>query len=182
MNRITSALGVLAALAIIAITLGGLAYGVIEDPAVVGPLAAAAVAIGVAVFQRRWEKSQELERLHREEMSPIYEQLIETVKTIDEFAQKPAEEQQAFFRDTSTALLLHGPSPVVQAWVTWNRVLGAQPVSVPIRAQEKLLLAIREDLGHDNSSLQPGELLRLFVNEEDTDEDRALWQEIRAGG
>lgn len=182
MKRITSALAMIAALAVIAITLGGLAYGVIEDPAVVGPLAAAAVAIGVAVFQRRWEKSQELERLHRDEMAPIYEKLIETVKTIDEFAKKPAEEQQAFFRETSTALLLHGPSPVVRAWVAWNRLLGVQPFSVPIRAQERLMLAIREDLGHDNSSLQPGELLRLYLNEEDTDEDRALWREIREGG
>jgi hypothetical protein len=181
MKRIGSALAVLVALAIIAIAIGGLAYGVIEDPAVVGPLAAAAVAIGVAVFQRRWEKSQELERLHRDEMAPIYERLIETVKTIDEFAQKPAEEQQAFFRATSTALLLHGPSPVVRAWVAWNQLLGVQPVSVPIRAQENLLRAIREDLGHDNSSLQPGELLRLYLNEEDTDEDRALWREIREG-
>ncbi len=171
----------LAALAVIAITLGGLAYGVIEDPAVVGPLAAAAVAIGVAVFQRRWEKSQELERLHREEMAPIYEKLIETVKTIDQFAKKPEEEQRAFFRDTSTALILHGPSPVVRAWVAWNQLLGVQPFSVPIRAQEKLLLAIREDLGHNNSTLLPGELLRLFINEEDNDEDRRLWREIRSG-
>jgi hypothetical protein len=182
MKRITSALAMFTALAIIAITLGGLAYGVIEDPAVVGPLAAAAVAIGVAVFQRRWEKSQQLERLHRDEMAPIYEQLIETVKTIGEFAKKPPEEQQAFFRETSTALLLHGPSPVVRAWVAWNRLLGTQPVSVPIRAQERLLLAIREDLGHDNSSLQPGELVSMYLNEEDSDEDRALWREIRAGG
>lgn len=181
MKRIASALAMLAALGIIAITLGGLAYGVIEDPAVVGPLAAAAVAIGVAVFQRRWEKSQELERLHRAEIAPIYEKLIETLKTIDEFARQPVEEQQAFFRETATALFLHGPSPVVRAWVEWNRLLGAQPVSVPLRAQEKLLLAIREDLGHDNSSLQPGELLRLYLNEEDTDEDRALWREIREG-
>ena len=50
MKSIGSALAVAAALAIILITLAGLIYGVIEDPAVVGPLTAAAVAIGVAVF------------------------------------------------------------------------------------------------------------------------------------
>jgi hypothetical protein len=115
-------------------------------------------------------------------MAPIYEKLIETVKTIDQFAKKPEEEQRAFFRDTSTALILHGPSPVVRAWVAWNQLLGVQPFSVPIRVQEKLLLAIREDLGHNNSTLLPGELLRLFINEEDNDEDRQLWREIRSGG
>jgi hypothetical protein len=92
MKRIGSALAVLVALAIILIALGGLVYGVIEDPAVVGPLAAAAVAIGVAIYQRRWEKSQELERQHRRQMSPTYTELAETVKSIDEFAAKPAEE------------------------------------------------------------------------------------------
>jgi len=182
MKRLSSVISMVLAIAIVAAAVGALAYGVIEDPAVVGPLAAAVVAVGVAIFQRRWEKSQELERLHRDEMSPIYEQLIEMVKAIDEFVKKPQEEQMAFFREISTKLLLHGPSPVVKAWVAWNQVLGAQPVSVPIRAQEKLLLAIREDLGHDNSTLKPGELLRLYLNEEDNDEDRALWREIRSGG
>jgi hypothetical protein len=59
--------------------------------------------------------------------------------------------------------------------------LEIKPASVPLRAYEQLLRAIREDLGHNNSTLLPGELLRLFVNEEDTDEDRALWREIRLG-
>jgi hypothetical protein len=43
MKRIGSILAVIVALAIILIALGGLVYGVIEDPAAVGPLTAAAV-------------------------------------------------------------------------------------------------------------------------------------------
>ena len=46
-------------------------------------------------------------------------------------------------------------------------------------AFEKVLLAIREDLGHDNSALKHGDLLRLFVNEDDDDESRAIWQAVR---
>lgn len=181
MTRISSAISTLVAVAIVAGALGSLIYGVIEDPAVVGPLAAAVVVVAVAIFQRRWEKSQELERLHREQMTPIYDQLVETIKDIVAFAERPQEEQVAFFRDVSSNLLLHGRTSVVRAWIAWQRSLGVQPFSVPFRAQEKLLLAIREDLGHDNSTLKPGELLRLYVNEEDTDEDRALWQEITSG-
>jgi hypothetical protein len=139
----------------------------------------AAVVIGVAIFQRRWEKSQELDRLHREEISPIYEMLVETVKSIDEFAKKPEAEQQAFFREIATKLLLHGPGSVVRTWVAWLQSLGMQPLSIPLRAQEKLLLAIREDLGLNNAALMPGDLIRLYLIEEDTDEDRALWSEIR---
>ena|ERR1035441_728021 len=171
----------LAAIAIILITFGGLVYGVIEDPAVVGPLAAAAVVIGVAIFQRRWEKSQELDRLHREQMSPIYKQLIEMIKDVDEFSKKPEKDQEAFFKDLSTKLILHGPTPVISAWIEWQRAAAIEPMSVAtFVAWEGLLRAVRRDLGHDNSALPSGDLLRLFLNEDDNDESRALWQALRA--
>jgi hypothetical protein len=181
MKRIGSALTVVVALAIILIALGGLVYGVIEDPAAVGPLTAAAVVIGVAIYQRRWEKSQELERLHREQMSPTYTKLVETVKSIDEFAAKPEEEQQAFFKQLSTTLLLHAPSTIVRTWIGWMRSLG-EPLPISLRAQERLLRAIREDLGLKSDGLLPGDLIRLYVREEDTDEDREIWRQIISGG
>jgi hypothetical protein len=181
MKRVGSILGVIVALAVILIALGGLIYGVIEDPAVVGPLTAAAVAIGVAIYQRRWEKSQELERLHREQMSPTYAKLAETVKGIDEFTEKPAGEQQAFFKQVSTALLLHAPSPVVRSWVRWMRSLGG-PLVPSLHAQEGMLRAIREDLGLKSEGLLRGDLIRLYLREEDTDEDREIWKQLMSGG
>jgi len=180
MKRVGSVLAGIVALAIILIALGGLVYGVIEDPAVVGPLTAAAVVIGLAIYQRRWEKSQELERLHREQMSSIYEEIAETIKSIVEFAAKPELEQQAFFKKTSTSLLLHGPSPVVRTWVAWIRSLGG-PLPASLLAQESLLRAIREDLGLKGDGLVRGDLIRLYMREEDTDEDRALWQAFMSG-
>jgi hypothetical protein len=164
MKRIGSVLAGLVALAIILIALGGLVYGVIEDPAVVGPLTAAAVVIGLAIYQRRWEKSQELDRLHREQMSPTYTKLAEMVKSIDEFVGKPLEEQEAFFKQVSTTLLLHAPSSVVRTWVAWMRSLG-EPLPTPLRTQESLLRAIREDLGLKSAGLLPGDLIRLYVRE-----------------
>lgn len=180
MKRIGSFLAGLVAVAIVVIAVGGLVYGVIEDPAVVGPLTAAAVVIGLAIYQRRWEKTQELERLHREQMSATYTELAETVKGIDEFVAKSEEEQQAFFKQVSTALLLHAPSAVVRTWVGWLRSLG-EPVA-GLRAQERLLRAIREDLGLKSDGLLPGDLLRLYVREEDTDEDRSLWKQLMSDG
>jgi hypothetical protein len=172
----------LAALGLVALVVWAFVKGVEADPAVVGPIFTALFGLIVVIYQRTREKQQELERIHRQEMSPIYEQLVEMVKSIDEFAQKPQEEQMAFFRETATALLLHGPSPVVRTWVAWNQVLGVSPVTVPLRAQEELLRAIRTDLGHDNGALKRGDLLRLYLNEEDDDDDRSLWRAIRSGG
>lgn len=180
MKRLGQLLALLVAIAIILIALGGLVYGVIEDPAAVGPLTAAAVVIGVAIYQRRWEKSQELERLHREQMQPTYTKLAETVKTIDEFAEKPPEEQAAFFNQLGTTLLLHAPSTVVRTWVAWLRSLG-EPLPGPLRTQETLLRAIREDLGLKSDGLLPGDLIRLYVREEDTEEDRELWKQLISG-
>jgi hypothetical protein len=171
MQRITSAIGVVLGVAIIVIAGAALVYGVIEDPAVVGPLTAALVVVIVALLQRRWEKRQELERLHREQMTPLYKQLVETVKDIQTFAQKPENEQEAFFKDLATKLILNGPTPIVKAWNGWQLATQVAPESaVALVAYEDLLLAIREDLGHDNSGLGRGELLRLFVNEEDDEE------------
>jgi hypothetical protein len=181
MKRIGSALAILVAIAILLITFAGLIYGVVEDPAVVGPLTAAAVVIAAAVLQRRWEKQQELERLHREQMQPTYTELVETVKSIDEFAAKPEGEEQAFFKQLGTTLLLHAPSTVVRTWVAWLRSLG-QPLPTSLRNQERLLRAIREDLGLKSDGLLPGDLIRLYVREEDTDEDRELWRQLISGG
>jgi hypothetical protein len=138
------------------------------------------VAIAAAVLQRRWEKQQELERLHREQMQPTYTKLAETVKTIDEFAEKPPEEQAAFFNELGTTLLLHAPSTVVRTWVAWLRSLG-EPLPTSLRTQETLLRAIREDLGLKSDGLLPGDLIRLYVREDDTDEDRDLWRQIKSG-
>lgn len=104
-------------------------------------------------------------------MTPLYKQLVETVKDIQTFAQKPENEQEAFFKDLATKLILNGPTPIVKAWNGWQLATQVAPESaVALVAYEDLLLAIREDLGHDNSGLGRGELLRLFVNEEDDEE------------
>ena len=180
MERIGTFVGWVLALAIIG--LGGWAFveGVDKDPAVVGTVFTALAGIIVVVYQRNREKNQELERIHRDQMAPIYDQLIETVKGIEVFAKKPQEEQEAFFRELSTKLLLHGPPAVIRTWIAWLQMLS-EPLAVSLKAQEKLLLAIREDLGLKNSGLQRGDLIRLYLNEEDSDESRVLWKAIRSG-
>jgi hypothetical protein len=45
---------------------------------------------------------------------------------------------------------------------------------------EQLLFLIRKDLGHDDSTLTPGDLLRVYVN--DFDEMNALWLAKQGAG
>jgi hypothetical protein len=180
MERIGTFVGWIVALAIIALGSWAFIKGVDKDPAVVGTVFTALAGIIVVVYQRSREKNQELERSHRDQMAPIYDQLVEMAKDIDEFVKRPQREQEAFFKELSTKLLLHGPPSVIRTWLGWLQLLGVTPLSVPLRAQEKLLLAIREDLGLNNSGLKPGDLIKLYLNEEDTDESRVLWKELRS--
>ncbi len=180
MASLGKAAGFLLALGIVALVIWALVKGVEKDPAVVGTISTAVAGIVIVVYQRSREKRQELERSHRGQMTPFYKQIVETVKDFKVFADKPEGEQEAFFRDLSTTFILNGPTPVIKAWNVWQLAVAVDsgPLASLV-AFEKVLLAIREDLGHDNSALKRGDLLRLFVNEDDDDESRAIWQAVR---
>jgi hypothetical protein len=170
--------GVVAALGIIGLAVWAFVKGVEKDPAVVGTVFTAVAGVAIVVWQRNREKAQELETAHRAQMSPIYQQLIEALKDFEAFARKAESEQKAFFMDLATKLILHGPTPVINAWNAWSR--AATPVTpATFIAWENVL--IRQDLGHDNSVLPRGDLLRLWVTEDDDDESRAMWRAIKAG-
>jgi hypothetical protein len=130
------------------------------------------------VWQRNREKKQEFDRAHREVMVPIYERLLDTIKKPEGLNTKTAEEQEEFFQEIADAFILHGPSPVVQAWLLWLR--NSDPVTAgTFVAWEGFLRALREDLGHDNSGLPKGDILRLFIKEDS--DSTELWEQIRSG-
>lgn len=174
--RSTIVLGVVGFL-IILVAGAALVYGVVEDPAVSGPVAGAIGVIGIAIVQRRWEKKQELERVRREQMAPIYERLVGILK------ESPGEEQTSeFFKDLTTKMLLYGPAPIIKEWIEF-RLRGMSTASDPTNPTsllnyEKLLLLVRKDLGHDDSDLKLGDLLRVYVN--DFDEMYLRWMAKQA--
>jgi hypothetical protein len=145
-----------------------------QEPAVVAAAIAALGAVGVGVLQRRWEKSEEAARLHRDEMAPIYEDLVDRLKDLEKIAAQGQVED--FFKELTTKLLVHGSPQVIRAWLVWQRC-GQQRNEDDLRllvAYERVLRSIRADLGHDDSSLAPGDLLRIYVT--DLDESLSKWQ------
>lgn len=168
--RTTTALGVVG-FVVMLVAGAALVYGVIEDPAVSGPIAGAIGVLVAAILQRQWEKKQELERLRREQMSPIYEQLVSILKDNPEEA-----ETAEFFKDLTTKLLLYGPAPIIKEWIEFrlHGVSADDPTNpTSLLNYEKLLLLVRKDLGHDDSELRLGDLLRVYVN--DFDEMYLRW-------
>jgi hypothetical protein len=163
-NKRLAALGALAVVLLVAAG-GALIYGIVVDPAVAGPIAGAVGVIVAAIVQRVWEKNQELERLRREQMAPIYEQLISTLK------ENPGEAVVAeFFKDLTTKLVLYGPASIIKEWNEFrlHGVSADDPTDpTSLLNYEKLLLLVRKDLGHDDSDLELGDLLRVYVNDFD---------------
>ncbi len=157
-------IGVILVLGGVGLGVWALVRGIDKDPAVVAALVTAAGTVVGLAFQRRWEKRRELDRLHRDEMGPLYEQLVETFKQADPSQNEAANVE--FFRRWSTKIIVHGPAPVVQAWLAWSRGFVADDAGNLLR-WEQVLFAIRADLGHDDSKLKPGDLLRIYINDID---------------
>lgn len=166
MTRVWSVIGFVFALALLGLGGWAVVRGVETDPSVVGSFATALGAIVAVVIQRSREKRQELEQSHREKLAPIYEELLDNMR---DFESREEAENEAFFKRLQTKLLLYGPTPVIQEWLAWRR-LGetlTEPNITLVLTWERVLRAIRKDLGHDDTDLQPGDLLRVFVNDLD---------------
>jgi hypothetical protein len=171
--RLSSLLWTLVVLAILA--LGGwvVVRGVLDQPTIVSAFVTAAGAVAVVVLQRDRENKREVALLHREKLAPLYEKLLLMFSTGATFEEP---EDQEFVHELQRQMILYGATPVVAEWLRWMRSISidddendedteADP-AVLLR-WEGVLLAIRRDLGHDNSALHPGDLLRIFVHDAD---------------
>lgn len=181
--RLSSILGALVAIAIVAIGTWVLVRGVLDQPTIVSSFVTAAGAVGAVVYQRDRENRREVAALHREKLAPMYEQLF--VHFRDGISLETPE-QQDFIYKLQRELLFYGSTPVVVEWLRWLRSIpnvedgadesddddGPTDPTVLLR-WERVLLAIPRDLGHDNRSLNPGDLLRIYVN--DADEHIQPW-------
>jgi len=162
----SNVLGKAIAIGVVLLGAWALIRGVEADPSVVGSLATAFAAVLVVVLQRNREKTQELEQSHREKMIPIYEEVLIAIR---DSADRDEAENEDLFKQLQTRLLLYGPAPVIREWLIWRK-LGEEmdePGLALVLGWERVLRAIRADLGHDDSVLQEGDLLRVFINDLD---------------
>lgn len=165
-SRLTSFLGYVGAFAIIGVAGWAIIRGVEEDPSVVGSLATALAAVLAVVYGRQREKKLDLEQSHREVLTPFYEELIDRFRG---FKQPTPQEAEQFFQQFSGKLLLNGSDRVIKAWVALQRKEIDPGKEVDVEAMlawERVIRAIRADLGHSGSDLAPGDLLRVYMNED----------------
>lgn len=172
-NRLQAGAG----LAIIVAVTGLLAWAFIEavkaEPAVVGSIGVAVVGVLGVVWQQRQSERARLREAHRDRMTPVYYELLGAFKrfSTEDGAATDPEIEELFLDLKSRQLLLGASSEMLRAFNTWQKTANElqerdDPIAA-VAAWESLLLAIRRDLGHQDSDLPQGELLRLFITDYD---------------
>jgi hypothetical protein len=174
-GRLQMFIGLVVAIAAIGLAAWGFIEAVKAEPAVVGSIGVAAVGVLGVVWQQRQSERARLHEANRDRMTPIYYELLGTIfKKIGEGegVQGPDPETEAFFRDLKARqMMLGASSEMVAAFNAWQQTTAELHEQGndqgAVLAWEVLLRAIRKDLGHQDSDLPAGELLRLFITDYD---------------
>lgn len=126
------------------------------------------VSVGSLILSNRSQARQQIQQTQRERKAQVYEDMLEFwFWVLTERDQAPEEERKQ--RDKA----YHSTLP--QKLVTWASesvlkeyaaTLGPDDLGEDSSAFdfEKVILAIRRDLGHTNKGLEDGDLLRLFLS------------------
>jgi hypothetical protein len=162
-------------LAVVGVLVWAIARGVEADPALVGSLVAAGLSVvgGIAVagYQARLQRKEAAERTHREEITPYYRKLIKVVRGLGKRSSKGRSSDRqdiAFLGDLQDQMLLWSGSKVIRAWVEAMRLAETNPDPADITiAYGQILLAIREELGHEDADLDVRDFLRVFITDID---------------
>lgn len=171
--RIQTLFGMTVLLAIVGLFGWGFIEAVRAEPAVVGVVATAVLGVAGVVWQQRQTEIGRVREAHRGRMMPVYHELLKLVWEQAGQNREPSEEVVEFMRDLkSRQLVLGAPKDMIQAFNRWEREAkvaqeNGDNVALVV-AWEDLLRAMRRDLGHDDSDLSQGELMRVFI--EDIDE------------
>ena len=104
-------------------------------------------------------------------MAPVYEELLDIMRRQMEQGSdggKVAPELLAFMAELKgKQLLLGASSEMIQAFNRWSATADRGDSVGVLFAWEDLLYAIRKDLGHKDTALGRGDLLRLSITDID---------------
>jgi hypothetical protein len=139
-----------------------------SSPEVAGAVITAASTIVITAMTlavgRYVEKKKELESLHREKKIPIYGEFLTGVfNTFYGVKTTKSSDTVAFLRKWQTNIVIWGGADVVNAYLRWKDALTTtEPSAETMRITNALVLAIRKELGHDDSRLQ-SDLFPKFI-------------------
>ena len=149
--------------------------------AVVAPTVVASLTVIVSVFSvvvtTQRSRANEIEKDHRRQRIPVYEEFLQFMFDFllaEKTGKERPSEKQAIqkFVDFAAKVALWGGPDLLKAWNEFRTIgLGAagptkgdDTNTAMIFALERLMFALREDVGHSNNGLREGDILRLFID------------------
>ncbi|MEG3158225.1 hypothetical protein ACKVMH_10105 [Lysobacter zhanggongensis] len=145
--------------------------------AIIAASATAFVSVVSIVLGKIYESRIAIQKELRERRVPAYEGLLNFLFRVfmgAKIGKAPTEKELVkFLVEYNHQMMVWGSDAVLSEWSTWRKLLQESSNTegadfVPAMYQyEKLILAVRKDLGHKNVGIEPGDILGLFVNDLD---------------
>ena len=146
--------------------------------AIIAGSATVLVSVVSLIISRHWERRREIEQEHRKQKLPIYQEFMMfwfkiIMSQKSGMADVSEKEIIQFMGSLTQKLMVWGSDKVLKQYSAFRRKfasLAEQRESHVFEAMlvfEKLLYAIRSDVGHKNKGLGPGDLLALFITDID---------------
>jgi hypothetical protein len=138
--------------------------------ALVAGIATILVATITVVAGRYFERKKELDALHRDKKTEIYDQFLKVFFQVwfsPGKSEEPGEPDLiALFRDFSVKLVIWSGPEVIEAFARWKEKMAEDHGNAAaVFETENFLNAIRTDLRHSNRGIRRGWFARLFLKE-----------------
>lgn len=169
--------------------IGGLGYiiasGQMTTNLAVGVLTTLGVVLAAVVTQmltkqreidaRQFEQRREIESRHFEEKRAIYDELLsvysdvlrQSIKALGKPRKQLSEQQiAAKLFDLKRKVLLWSDRDVIVWWLEQSetgRNDATPSATEPLLQFDRLILAMRDELGKDNTGMEPGDLISMFL-------------------
>ena len=145
--------------------------------AIIAAAATALVSVITIIIGKIYEARTAVQEELRKRKTPVYEEFITFIFRVllgEKTGTAPTEDEMAkFLSEYNQKMMVWASDSVLKEWAAWRKSLENHDGSsennfVPGLLQyEKLILAIRKDLGHKNEGIEKFDILRLFINDLD---------------
>jgi ABC-type multidrug transport system fused ATPase/permease subunit len=125
------------------------------------------VSVASLILANRYQARQQRQQAQRERKAEVYEEMLEfwfwAMREREEASEEETKERdQSYYRTVPQKIVTWASEPVIKEYAT-TLAPGEIGEDTSKFDFEKVLLAIRRDLGHTNKGLKEGDLLRLFL-------------------
>ncbi|WP_126425183.1 hypothetical protein [Brevibacillus marinus] len=139
-------------------------------PAIVTAVTTFLVSLITITLGKYLERKMIIDKEMREKKIPVYNELIDFIfELMANPGSKSVDEMNNFIKEFTKKILVWGSDDIIVQWSNYRnsakKIESSKDPYVVLKELEKLLLAIRKDVGHKNKNLKEGVLLSMFIKD-----------------